>query len=220
MNCRCVRLGFVGALVVRPDDVSVMRKLLEVEFEREQWRSVLRLLDALSARAGSVSESISYLERQLTLYSERLGEPVKAEAVARRILRESPTAEEAFVFLAARSRDTEDWSGLCTLIEQRLLHGEDVGLRMELAHLHELQGDQELALKHFRTVLRLRPNDLVVLERCYALSTDRQERRSLRTEIVSLNDDPETLVRYLVDEAENAEESGQVLGGLKLWRRV
>ena len=37
---------------------------------------------------------------------------------------------------------------------------------------------------------------------------------------VSLNDDPETLVRYLVDEAENAEESGQVLGGLKLWRRV
>ena len=91
---------------------------------------------------------------------------------------------ESVVFLAARSRDTEDWSGLCTLIEQRLLHGEDVGLRMELAHLHELQGDQELALKHFRTVLRLRPNDLVVLERCYALSTDRQE-GSLRTRCLS-----------------------------------
>ncbi|MGB0646247.1 MAG: tetratricopeptide repeat protein [Bradymonadia bacterium] len=211
---------FRKALVLRPDDVHVMRKLLEVEFEREQWRSVLRLLDALSTRAGSVNESVSYLDRQLSLYAERLGEPMKAEAVARRILREAPTAEKAFLFLTARARETEDWSGLCTLIEQRLLHGEDVALRMELAHLNESQGQRELSLKHFRTVLRLRPNDLVALEKCYALSTDDHERRRLRSALMSLDSDSEALIKYLVDEAENAESSGQVLGGLKQWRRV
>ena len=98
---------------------------------------------------------------------------MKAEAVARRILRESPTAEEAFVFLAARSRDTEDWSGLCTLIEQRL----PVKMcLMELAHLHELQGDQELALALSHRA-ETSPERFGCLGALLCSSTDRQERQ-------------------------------------------
>jgi hypothetical protein len=64
------------------------------------------------------------------------------------------------------------------------------------------------------------PNRQEALQRCYRLTSDDHERRSLRASLMALESDTVALVQYLVDEAKVIDDEGQLGAALKAWQGV
>ena len=164
-----------------PDDVAVREALEKSAAAAAGWETVVTLYSE-RARSAPEEAALELRRRAATIALGNLGKPAVAAEQLRFVLAQRPEDTEVMGTLERIYRGAQDVMALHTLLEHRLQHVPDEGIRVatlrELAEIEEtVGGDANGAAARLRALCELRPDDreaLAGLDRL-ALAADRHE---------------------------------------------
>jgi tetratricopeptide (TPR) repeat protein len=196
--------AFNQVISIDPTHRGAKDSLVSMHTERKEWRELVELLQRWVEHLTDRDQVINTLARIADLQRSRLGETSAARKTIFSALEIDANDQNLLTTLAELCRAENDWKALAR-VDLRLLEltSDPVllkGLHFELGMIYEEKiSDVGTAIKEYRRVLELDPNDLGALTRLSALlyqEKDWKEAAIVTEQLLQRDDDRNRVKSY------------------------
>ena len=154
---------FEQLLEILPEDIEAIQHLKDMYEKRRDWASLIEVMGREADLLDPADRGLRYVE-MAELATQRLRKPEICIDLWNKVLEAEPGHGEALLSLAQLYERSQQWVELTTVLEQLVDATVDsVELKKQLQKLGQIYGDkvgdEEGAIRAFRRLLELEPND-------------------------------------------------------------
>ncbi len=208
---------------------SAARLLVQPLEKAGDWRHLIAVLESIHGTSQEAGEKKAALVRMADIYEKQMGQKELAFATLGRAFQAEPEDEKVRLSLERLASETDNFEMLASIFEQGLEALDDqavlLTLHRRMAGLYaERLGDNQAALDHLHTVVKLDPSDtgsLMALENFYRQHEDYDKLVDILHKRVRLTEDAEEVSAVLYEIASIHEEKlGDLGGAIQAYREV